>query len=317
MKVSILVPIYGVERYIEQCVHTLMQQTYKDIEYVFVNDCTPDNSIDILKNVIEQYPERVSQVRIINHVTNQGLASTRQTALDAATGNSVLFIDSDDYILTDTVERLVDEMLTSHADIVDGGYSIVVDGVVVRNYVPLHVSSEAYLKIMLCQNVVLNSVVGRLINRSLFSSNGISFIHGVDYGEDYSVVTRIMAEASRSWVDTCFYFYRTNNPQSYTNNITTKNAISFFKCQQIVGSFFCSDTNLKHYRFASEIGWVNVWRFARRFGLSKELVDEHFKLMPSHLVTRMLTSLMKSVIPYSVVNFCYKAVRTIYIKSLR
>lgn len=58
MKVSVCVPIYGVEKYIEQCVVSLFEQTYKDIEYIFVNDCTPDKSIEVLKSVIERYPDK-------------------------------------------------------------------------------------------------------------------------------------------------------------------------------------------------------------------------------------------------------------------
>ena len=61
MKVSILVPIYGVEKYIEQCAISLFSQTYEDVEYIFVNDCTPDNSISILEKVLAIYPERKSQ----------------------------------------------------------------------------------------------------------------------------------------------------------------------------------------------------------------------------------------------------------------
>lgn len=65
--VSICVPIYGVEKYIERCAISLFEQTYKNIEYIFVNDCTQDNSIDVLKSIIEKYPVRKNCVRIINH----------------------------------------------------------------------------------------------------------------------------------------------------------------------------------------------------------------------------------------------------------
>ena len=98
MKVSILVPIYGVEHYIEQCARSLFEQSYSDIEYIFVNDCTPDSSMDILKQVLSIYPNRKSQVRIIEHEHNQGLGAARLTATKAATGEAVMHVDSDDYI---------------------------------------------------------------------------------------------------------------------------------------------------------------------------------------------------------------------------
>ena len=63
MNVTILVPVYGVERYIKECAESLFGQTYKDIEYVFCDDCTPDKSIEVLKEVVARYPERKEHVR--------------------------------------------------------------------------------------------------------------------------------------------------------------------------------------------------------------------------------------------------------------
>ena len=62
MKVSVLVPVYGVEKYIERCAVSLFEQTYENLEYIFVDDCSPDNSIEILENVLERYPHRKEQV---------------------------------------------------------------------------------------------------------------------------------------------------------------------------------------------------------------------------------------------------------------
>ena len=70
MKVSVIIPIYKVEAYIERCARSLFEQTLKDIEYIFVNDCTPDRSVEVLKNVIEEYPDRKSQIRILHHKDN-------------------------------------------------------------------------------------------------------------------------------------------------------------------------------------------------------------------------------------------------------
>ena len=83
-KVSILVPIYNVEKYIERCAVSLFEQTYENIEYVFVNDCTPDQSIKVLKHVLGRYPQRSSKTKVINHDRNRGVAASRNTALDKA-----------------------------------------------------------------------------------------------------------------------------------------------------------------------------------------------------------------------------------------
>ena len=73
-KVSVVIPIYMVEKYIERCARSLFEQTLDDIEYLFINDCTPDSSMNILARVIEDYPKRKFQTRILEMPTNGGLA---------------------------------------------------------------------------------------------------------------------------------------------------------------------------------------------------------------------------------------------------
>jgi len=318
MKVSILVPVYGVERYIEACVRSLMEQTYNDIEYVFVNDCTPDGSVKILREVISQYPDRSHQVHIIEHQHNQGLGGARLTALSNATSDAVMSVDSDDYIHPQAIELLVDKMKRTDADIVDGGFSIVRNGAVTKRHVPPHVSTPSYLKTILCQDVEPNRIWGRLIKRSLFTDHDITFYRGIDYCEDYSVLPRLLLYAQREWVDQSLYCYRDDNPDSYTNNITPRNAVSFLKAQQVVASWFVQDKSWTDYRTAAEIGWVNIWRFARRFNIDSAVVEEHFKMSPSLPITKKLTSIMKSpMIPYKISNICYLAARRLYLSLLR
>lgn len=314
MKVSVLVPVYGVERYIEQCAVSLMEQTYKDVEYIFVDDCTPDASVDRLCDVVARYPERESQVRIIANEHNLGSACVRQTALDSATGDAVIFVDSDDYVDFHMIECLVNEMEHSNTDMVDGGFAVVSNEKIVKENMPLRVNDKAYLKTILCQNVEPNRIWGRLIKKSLFTDNDIHFYQGIDYSEDFSVLPKLLVDARRSWIERCIYFYRDDNPQSYTNNISTKNAVSFLKSQSIIASFLKQHVKWKKYSLAAQIGWVNVWRFSRRFNVDKTLVEELFVSKPSNLVARSLFSMMKNNrVPYKLANFLYLATRRIYL----
>lgn len=105
--VSILVPVYSVEKYIERCARSIFEQTYQNLDIVFVDDCTPDKSIEILRRVLDDYPERKAQTRIIRHEHNQGLAAARNTAVAAATGTFLTHVDSDDWLELDAVEELV------------------------------------------------------------------------------------------------------------------------------------------------------------------------------------------------------------------
>ena len=84
MKVSVIVPVYGVERFIGECAASLFGQTYQDLEYIFVDDCSPDASVAVLESVLERFPARQPYVRIIRNAVNRGSGATRSIALAAA-----------------------------------------------------------------------------------------------------------------------------------------------------------------------------------------------------------------------------------------
>lgn len=117
-KISVIIPVYGVEKYIERCARSLFEQTLNDIEFIFVNDCTPDNSINMLKATLAEYPQRESQVRIINFKQNQGAAKAREIGIKAATGEYVIHCDSDDWVDCNIYEKLYNEAILNNSDIV-------------------------------------------------------------------------------------------------------------------------------------------------------------------------------------------------------
>jgi glycosyltransferase involved in cell wall biosynthesis len=81
--VSVIVPIYDVEPFFERCLRSLFEQTLDNVEYIFINDCTPDNSMLLLNKMLEEYPYRREQVRIITHEHNKGLGSARKAGMKA------------------------------------------------------------------------------------------------------------------------------------------------------------------------------------------------------------------------------------------
>ena len=104
--VSVIVPIYNVEQYIGKCVRSLFGQTLRDVEYIFVNDGTPDGSMEILRKVLDSFPERASAVKIVVKQQNEGLPAARRSGLELATGKYVAHCDSDDWMETNMLERM-------------------------------------------------------------------------------------------------------------------------------------------------------------------------------------------------------------------
>jgi glycosyltransferase involved in cell wall biosynthesis len=117
-KVSIIIPIYNVEQYIERCARSLFEQTEEDLEFIFVNDGTPDNSMQILHNVIKDYPFRKNQIKIFANEKNLGLPLTRQRGLKEATGEYIIHCDSDDWVDKDMYRILYEKAKTEDLDMV-------------------------------------------------------------------------------------------------------------------------------------------------------------------------------------------------------
>ena len=132
-KVSVIVPVYNVEKYIERCVRSLFEQTLDDIEYIFVDDCSPDNSISIVKSVSEDYPNRKNNIKYCIHNKNRGLTSTRNTGLAVATGDFIAHCDSDDWVTKDAYQIMYEAAISEDADMTICDFFIS-DGVTHRPY---------------------------------------------------------------------------------------------------------------------------------------------------------------------------------------
>lgn len=122
-KVSVCIPVYGVEKYIERCARSLFEQTMTDgIEFIFVNDCTKDRSIEILERILAEYSGRQAQTKIIHHEINKGLVAARNTGLAHATGDYIIHCDSDDWVDLDFYEKLYKKAVETGADVVVAPY---------------------------------------------------------------------------------------------------------------------------------------------------------------------------------------------------
>lgn len=175
--VSLLVPIYGVEKFIEKCAVSLFEQTYSNIEYVFVDDCTPDNSISVLRDIIAEYPGRKSKVRILHHEYNRGLAAARNTAIENAVGEYVMHVDSDDYLDIYAVEKSVNLIRKENADALMFGMKHVFANKKVNQCVKIPIDVKEYVK-QLIQRECAVCVCGGIYRRSLYFENGVRAIEG-------------------------------------------------------------------------------------------------------------------------------------------
>ncbi len=217
MTVSIFIPIYNVEKYIERCARSLFEQTYSDIEYIFVNDCTPDKSIEVLESIVNEYPQRKEHIKIIKHEKNRGIAAVRNTALDNCRTDFLIFVDSDDYIEKDAVEKLINKQKEGDFDIVTGEALIHRKNSTKILHKKEPDDKEELIKYYI-RPVLNHTIWGRLIRKSLFKDNNIHASEGYNIGEDHLLITKLFyyAKAFAS-IDDIIYHYDCTNENSYMN----------------------------------------------------------------------------------------------------
>lgn len=121
---SVIVPIYNCEDYIEECVRSLFEQTMINLEYIFIDDASTDNSLKILKELISEYPNRQSSIKIIQHTENKGISYTRMEGIRQSEGEMVIHCDADDILEKDAYETMMRSVVETNADIVGCGYRI-------------------------------------------------------------------------------------------------------------------------------------------------------------------------------------------------
>jgi glycosyltransferase involved in cell wall biosynthesis len=122
--VSVIVPVYNVEQYLDECLNSIRQQTYKNIEIIVVEDCSTDNSLNTLTKHLED-----PRVKLIQHEKNSGLSAARNTGIDTAKGNYIIFIDSDDLVHLSLIELCVKYAIVYDADLITYNFKAFEDGV--------------------------------------------------------------------------------------------------------------------------------------------------------------------------------------------
>lgn len=238
MKVSICVPVYGVEKFIERCVVSLFEQSYKDIEYIFVDDCSKDKSVEVINEVAKKYPQRIDSIKIIHHKKNRGLAAARNTAVFEATGDIIMHVDSDDYIAIDAVSDIVSMFLQTNADIVYFDYVSVENNEKVYHRQPDIINPKDKTISLLSKNYSVGVVLASY-KRSLYVNYGIKESEGVNFSEDFHTSPRLSYYASRiAILHKPLYYYICMNAESYTATFSESHASQLMKSIDILKDFF-------------------------------------------------------------------------------
>lgn len=181
--ISVIMPIYNAQNYIERSARSLFEQTLSGIEYIFVDDQSTDNSIGILTSVLSEYPHLSKNVKIINHAANRGSSDTRNTGLKQATGKYVGWTDADDWVEVDMFEKLYEASQVNDADIVwcDFYYTQINKEIYASQLV--QPSPQECIKALLSERMH-GATWNKLVKRSLYEENKVFFPTGLNMWED-------------------------------------------------------------------------------------------------------------------------------------
>lgn len=237
--VSIIIPIYNVEKYLSKCLDSVLNQTFNSIEIILVNDGSTDNSESIINKYKKEYPHLV----VLNK-NNGGLSSARNAGLKYATGEYVLFIDSDDYINKQMVEILYNKAKRDNVDVVISKYTLNYESnnrleIFKVNYDErLIINNEKALEMFMLGEVT-GHACNKLIKRELLEKNNISFPEGMLYEDAPTTFQILLSSEKISFVNESFYFY-VQREGSITKAIKLKTVEDQIKILDIVSEYLKS-----------------------------------------------------------------------------
>ena len=214
-KVSIIVPVYNVEKYLKKCLDSLINQTLKEIEIIIVNDGSPDNSQKIIDDYKEKYPQKIAS--FIKE--NGGQGEARNYGLKKSHGEFIGYVDSDDYVELDMYEKLYNKAIQNNSDIVIcGSYNILENG---HKTIDLE---ESYVN-----DIQINALLGKkavwnkIYRRELLLENNLSFRCKLWY-EDFDFTIKTLSKTKNiSYVNEPLYNYLIRNGSTMNNSNIDRN----------------------------------------------------------------------------------------------
>lgn len=256
--VSIIVPVYNVSEFLPQCMESLVRQSYPNIEIIAVNDGSTDNSLEVLN----QYAQKFPQIKIISQA-NAGLSAARNTGIASSIGEYLCFVDSDDWIDTDTCLKAVEAVLKNNVDIVCWNYvkeyrhnSIPVQCIKVNELYDESTVKKLYRRIVgpIKEELAfpqyldsLSTAWGKLYKSELIRKNSISFVSTKEIGtEDLLFNIEVFSHIRRAYLMAdCLSHYRKYNSTSLTATYKPNLAVQWTNLQNRVLAIIGQDKELR------------------------------------------------------------------------
>lgn len=256
--VSIIIPLYNVEQYVEVSLKSAFNQTFADIEYILVDDCSTDQTMEVVKRLIMECSRRNS-VTIVHHEKNGGLSAARNTGMKYANGNFIFFMDSDDEIVPDCIEKHYEALKESDADFTIG--NICLEGAKSIHIKPIPDKVKSIpLKTSYLKRMWSISAWNKLYKRHFLEENELTFQEGLLHEDilwSYKVVTKAKEAA---WVAEATYVYKIHQGSITTSKNSKRKIDSLLYILNILMKEWNSGEAIVS-RDSTFIRFFDFWRF--------------------------------------------------------
>lgn len=209
--ISVIIPIYNCEPYMEECAVSLFDQTLKNIEYIFIDDASDDNSITVLESVVGRYPHLSDFIRIIRHSVNKGISHLRMEGISLAKGEWIIYCDADDIVDLRAYEKMYSVACVSNADVV--GCDLRYFGADIKSFISHQVEGGIDSCRLICsicgsdRKKIHGSLCNKLINKKLWEN--VKMPAGLSYCEDVMALLQIlMLNPDVVYINDPLYHYR-------------------------------------------------------------------------------------------------------------
>lgn len=295
-RVSLIVPVYKVEAYIERCGRSIFEQSLESLQVIFIDDCSPDNSIGILKKVLLEYPDKAANIIFLENEYNKGASASRNKGLELAKGSYIAFCDADDWMEKNMLEVMYETISMSNADIVwtDFYYTSLKTETLQKQNIAE--KQEECIKALLSEKMH-GALWNKMYSRNLFYENKVRFPEGRDMWEDLCTNIQLFYFAKQvAYLPKAFYHYIQYNTNSIGSSslsekklhdiIENTNTIEIFLREQQAIHFYEKEIYLlklaakQNLLFTCDKKNFEEWR--RIYPESNKYITE-FRALPAHL----------------------------------
>lgn len=256
-QISVVIPVYGTERFIARCLESVLSQTFADVEIVVVNDCTPDKAMEI----VGRYAAEHGNIKIVDHDKNMGLMMARKSGYRAAMGKYIVFLDSDDTLPEHALETLYAAIDASGRKIVAGGFRYIRDNGTTEDHLPTRIGVfGAKEAVELClQGKMNHNLAFAIFDRGLFDKDFITLLNQTN-AEDLILFYQLVREAGDIEIipDMVYNYYQ--NFASSSNTPPSLGKLRQWARAQNFKYEFCRDLGVDRLiLMANIIGIVAPW----------------------------------------------------------